>query len=560
LILGAFLRFQGVEERGPSFFDDGIYTLEGRWIRSFAAALTEALARKIEETRFGRNLYTFEEEKERFQERLEGEPPVWGRPGFSLLTAICVGLVGPEPYATGLVSAFFGTLSLLGIFLLGRALYDEKVGLFASFLLSVSGYHLVYSITGFADGPAMCFAVFAIYFYQRSLANDERGPRSLWVLFTGFTVGLAFTVHDRFLYLLLVIFVNEGLDLLRRRERAVPVLKRTLVMGAAFLFPLFLFELPYYLGMLVLRHFNEALPFRTYFEELFTHHIFNLFDAFVFPAMDLGNHPEFREAGSRLWNLLTYPYLFLKLNGPVFCLLFLGGLAVGFARRRDEDRLLAVWFFLPFFLFSIGLAVSVRYALVFLPAATLMAARSLWLFTKALERTRISGSGKQTALALLLVLLTAGSGFHASREIRAMRCSYQIPARFLLEHGKKHVSLQHPVSKAYLGTENAVELPHTPEGLRQAYEDGYRYILIDYRKFFLMEPFDRTGRGRMIQDIETAVEPDFCHSHPCYIAPCYLFEINLFFRLTLKLVREAQQMGVDRICIYDLGKYYGEDG
>lgn len=556
LMLGAFLRFSQIERRGPSFFDEGIYTLEGTWIHSFSKALATGLGKKIEEIRERQNLYTFEEEAKWFRESLQGEPPVWGRPGFSLLTAICMGLLGPKIYTANLVSAFFGTLSILGVFLLGRALFDEKTALFAAFLLAISGYHLIYSVTGLADGSAMCFAVFAFLFYTKSRGTVESGRGTLWILLAGFVSGISFSVHDRFLYVLLVILVNEGIDLFTQRQQSMRKVKRILLLLASFVFPLFLFELPYYIGMVFLRHFHQPLPFRTYFEELFSHHLFNFMDAFAFSLMDLEQHPEFQEAGSRLWNFLTYPYLFLKFNGVAFCILFLGGLITTIVRRKTEDRLLAVWFVVPFLLFSLGLSVSVRYALVFMPAVTLIAARSLWILGEALTRAKISGEKLRISLTCVLLVLVTAGGFHASRDIRTMVCSYDQPVRFLLEHGKKHVSLQYPVSKAYLGTRNVKPPPYTREMLEQYYREGFRYYLIDYRKFFLKEPFDRSGRGKIIEDIESSIEPDFCTTHPCYRAPCFLFEVNIFFHLTLKLVREAHEMGVDRICIYDLDKYF----
>ena len=42
LVLGGFLRFYDIQSRGPSFFDEGIYTLEGRWIVSTSISLWEA--------------------------------------------------------------------------------------------------------------------------------------------------------------------------------------------------------------------------------------------------------------------------------------------------------------------------------------------------------------------------------------------------------------------------------------------------------------------------------------------------------------------------------------
>lgn len=554
--LGGYLRFQDVQQRGPSFFDDGVYTLEGKWIHSFAGAAVSAVQRKIEEIRRRENLYTFEEESIRFAQALEGEPPVWGRPGFSLLTALCMGLIGPKVYTTNVVAAFFGTLSILGVFLLGRAMFGNAVALLSALLLAISGYHLIYSVTGFADGPAMCFALFAVYFYYRSRTTERSGRSLRCVAMAGLMCGLAFTVHDRMLYVFLVLLLNEGIDWARRREAAGLRLKRVFLLASLFFLPLACFEFPYYLGMIILRHFGKVLPFRTYFEELLTHHLFNFLDAFAFAFVDFSQFPEAREAGSRLCNFLTYPYLFLKFDGVVFCLLFLAGAAAALIQKRYEDRLLLVWLVVPFVLFSLGVAASVRYALVFMPAATLIAGRSLWLLQAGTNKAGIAGRPARLALGSALVVALLLSGSHASREIRAMRCAYDKPAAFLQEHGTKHISMQFPVSKAYLGARNVKEPPDTEEQLEELYREGFRYFLIDYRKFFVRPPFDRTGKGLIIQDIESTIEPVFSFVHPCYTAPCYIFELNVFFRLTLKMVREARRLGVDQVRIYDLQEYF----
>ena len=47
LAVGAFLCFHEIEQRGPSFFDEGIYTLEGQWIYTAATSLKQAFQRKV---------------------------------------------------------------------------------------------------------------------------------------------------------------------------------------------------------------------------------------------------------------------------------------------------------------------------------------------------------------------------------------------------------------------------------------------------------------------------------------------------------------------------------
>jgi hypothetical protein len=514
----------------------------------------------MEELRLGQDLYSFEEQAKRFQEDIEGEPPVWGRPGFSLLTALCMSIVGPKVFATSLVSAVFGTLSILVIFLLGRAMFNDEVGLLASLLLAISGYHLVYSVTGLSDGSAMFFTLLGFYYYYKSKMSERERRGSYWILLAGLGCGLAFTVHDRMLYVFLVLLLNEGIDFLWTRRELRQRLKKIALLGVAFFLPIGLFELPYYLGMVILRHFGKALPFRTYFEELATHHIFNFFDFFAVSFLDLSKYPEFQEAGSRLWNFITYPYLFFHFDGVLLCMLFVGGIIAAALQRSYEDRLLLVWLIVPFFLFSTGVSTSVRYALVFMPAVFVIAARSLLLVNERVLRRHLFGRPTGCAISVVSVLILLLSGLYASREIRQMRCSYSEPSAFLQEHGSKHVSLQYPVTKAYLGTENVKEPPITMEQLHEYYQEGYRYYLIDFRKFFLKPPYGNSAEGKIIEEIESKIQPVFSYLHPCYTKACYLFEINVFFRLTRKLVREAHEMGLDQILIYDLEDYFKDHG
>lgn len=563
LLLGAYLRFDGIDKRGPSFFDDGVYTLEGKWIYSFAGLLIDELQRKYQETRLKQDLVTFEDAARRIGSNLEGQPPVWGRPGFSLLTALCMILVGRDrPEATNVVSAVCGTLSILGVFFLARAMFNNRIALMAALLTALSGYHLVYSVTGLADGPAMCFGVCAMYFYYTAsrASSTERERKGLSLPLAGFVCGIAFTIHDRFLYLLLVIFCSEAVESVLKRNPVGPSLRRLAVITVAFSIPPLLCEFPYYLGMVVLRHFQHVLPFRTYFEELFSHHIFNFLDVFSFSLVDVNRYPVLREAGSHLLNFFTYPYLFWKLDGPVFCTMVLCGIGVSLAQRRFEDRLLGLWLFVPCVLFSLGLVTSVRYALVFMPAATILAARSISLCPRVFSNDTKKAVLLRRSSTVVGLLAVAASGWYASRDIRAIHCSYDEPVAFLRNHGIKHISSQYPVTRAYLGVSSVREPPSSLEELKAAYEEGYRYYVIDYRKFFMKPPSRHEAAGKVIEQVESSIQPVFTYEHPCYRLPCFVFEVNIFFKLTLKLLREGRGMGIDQVRIYDLKDYFEKKG
>jgi hypothetical protein len=468
------------------------------------------------------------------------------------MVGICMGLIGPKIYAANCVSALLGTLSILIVFLLARSMFSGRVALLAALLLALSCYHHVFSVNGLADVSAVFFTLVSFFFYYQS--RKEEGPRAHlgWIAMAGLFSGLSFTVHDRLLYAFLVIFLCEAFGILAMRGGRRIAFKRCFVLCCTFLIPLFLFELPYYLAMVFLRHFQEALPFRTYFEELFTHHIFNFLDAFALTMVDLSAIPEAQEAGSRLYNYLTYPYLFLLFDGPVFAVLLLVGLVSAIRTRSRGDTLLLLWFFIPLVLLSMSLAASARYGLIFLPAAVILAARSILVlaeWAKRLPGIRKIPSQALVALFVLAVVLSSAATFP---ELRRMRCSYGEPARFLEEHGPKHISLQYPVSRAYFGTDMVKEPPYSREQFEEYYREGYRYFLVDFRKFFLRGRPGLDKQADLIEEMEERLTPDFTYDHPCYSAACYVFEANVFFKATLRLVREVHERGFDQIRIYDL--------
>jgi hypothetical protein len=57
---------------------------------------------------------------------------------------------------------------------------------------------------------------------------------------------------------------------------------------------------------------------------------------------------------------------------------------------------------------------------------------------------------------------------------------------------------------------------------------------------------------KIIEEVEEQLTPVFTHVHPCYSAACFLFEGNVFFKATLRMVREVNARGFDQIRIYDL--------
>jgi len=243
LALGAFLNFRGINERGLTAYDEGIYSLEGRWIYTASSAVWSAFMRKAEETRTRQDLYTYEEEAQRIKDEIDGRAPTWARPLFSLAIAICTAIVGPEANTSILTSAFFSTVSIFAIFLLARAMFQTWTALLAAFLLAICGYHHVYAVMGLAANTAMCFSLFAFIFFYKTCTGDKDHLHLPMILLAGLFCGLSFAAHDRFLYSLLIMLAYLGLDFILNKGSRRVALTKGFLLGVAFLIPLLMFEI-----------------------------------------------------------------------------------------------------------------------------------------------------------------------------------------------------------------------------------------------------------------------------------------------------------------------------
>ena len=91
-----------------------------------------------------------------------------GREGlFIALQAQSIRIFGNEAWALRVVSAFFGTLTVLGLYLLTRKLFNWEIAAFASFLMAVSFWHTMFSRIGFRAIMAPFFLVWALYFFWK---------------------------------------------------------------------------------------------------------------------------------------------------------------------------------------------------------------------------------------------------------------------------------------------------------------------------------------------------------------------------------------------------------
>ncbi|MDP3710246.1 MAG: glycosyltransferase family 39 protein [bacterium] len=128
-----------------------------------------------------------------------------GREGFFInLQAISVAVFGNTPWALRVVSALFGTLTILGLYLLTKELFkNTAISLLSSFFLAISFWHINFSRIGFRAIMVPFLSVFALYFLLKGIRGEK-----IWdFIWAGVFTGLGLQTYIAFRFVPFVILI-----------------------------------------------------------------------------------------------------------------------------------------------------------------------------------------------------------------------------------------------------------------------------------------------------------------------------------------------------------------
>jgi len=102
------------------------------------------------------------------------------------LLSVAFALFGTHDTIARTVPVIFGTLSIIATYLLGKELFDRRVGLVSSLVLALLPFHIVFSRQVLLDVPLSFFIILFLYFVTK-YRNTESNIYSYW---TGVSCGL----------------------------------------------------------------------------------------------------------------------------------------------------------------------------------------------------------------------------------------------------------------------------------------------------------------------------------------------------------------------------------
>ena len=140
---------------------------------------------------------------------------------------------GNSEFILRFIPALAGIISIPVVYLVGRELFDDEVGLVAALMLAFSGIHLMYSQEARAYTLAVLVTLVALYFAIKAY-KSEKGNK-YFILF-GVVSGLALWVHFYTFIFTAIIFLFLGCTFFFAGGQAyISRLKRTLIGGIYFI-------------------------------------------------------------------------------------------------------------------------------------------------------------------------------------------------------------------------------------------------------------------------------------------------------------------------------------
>ncbi len=122
-----------------------------------------------------------------------------------------VALFGLNEWGVRLSAVFFGVLGVLGVFMLTKLLFNQRIGLLAASFMAISPWHIQYSRAAFEVTMLLSFMIFATYFFIKGL--DKRYFIIISAILFGLTPYIYSTsvVFMPFLILVLMLIYGKSL-------------------------------------------------------------------------------------------------------------------------------------------------------------------------------------------------------------------------------------------------------------------------------------------------------------------------------------------------------------
>ena len=136
---------------------------------------------------------------------------------FSFITAIFLKIANTE-FLPRLLILLLSMASVVGMYYFGKELYNKKVGLLSSFLMSIFYLNLFFTYRLLVDIPSLTFFIFSSFFLYKYFKTNSK--KALYLAAVMIAVGTLFKLSTAFILVacLIYLLITEGFKFLKRKE------------------------------------------------------------------------------------------------------------------------------------------------------------------------------------------------------------------------------------------------------------------------------------------------------------------------------------------------------
>jgi len=439
LLLSFSLRFYNIQNIGLKYVDEGVYLYEASWLNG---------------DDYG-DIY---------------EPMSSLKPLFVMFVSASLKIFGYHDYSGLIVSALFGTLTVLVIFLIGKELYNWNVGIISALILSVTKMHIIFSRNVLSESTMLFFFSLMLLFYILAKKKDN----NLFYVLTGITAGLCFEVKYIAGILIVLIFVYELILAFKKGFRKFAINLTLIVIPFLAVFFVF-FGIYRSLGI----NYTYYLLGRAALIDIGKKIITQLPFLANIPRVDCG----IVYGGNVIIGTLKYIYYSFATIHIVTLLLSVIGIVVLIKKKSKADLFVLFWL-VALTLFLIKLAQGNPRDLIFLlPIISLTVARGFDIFKssffmKLKKRVFKRLKFKQNIFVLILFLVIVLNIVGSLDVLKYTSQGYKEASGILLNENVNGTISTIPSLIAFY-THKPSEIITTKEELINLYSKGYTHVVID---------------------------------------------------------------------------------
>lgn len=343
IVLSAFLlRSYSLPERGIQFLDETIY---------YGVPASMATHIRWQLSGRGENLSAKEQRLSLMTaiEKVRGLPGGWltDKPFYGLMAVSIYTLFGPSPSLFLIINAFLGAATAGLVYFLGRKLGQCKVAaLFSALALALSGFHMLWSRTGFTHVSATFFLTLGLLSYAHATWSKTRHPVR-WLLAAGICLGAGAGAHIVSSLFAGACFLTEAYRSIQQKKFRQGLINLAILGAGTGIVLIGLHIFTWWVGKVILSSFPWLYGENpgSYFAGLFQH------------KMQLDRHQStgvFYSPGLMTSALIRMPFLYgegVFYSGILF--IGLAAIILRFSKkRRDSDLFILAGVAIPFLIIS----------------------------------------------------------------------------------------------------------------------------------------------------------------------------------------------------------------